>query len=220
MSTSTVTSARVAPSPAPVARSQAKLIFFALFLAATAFVTFMKNRDAFVTGSPMALHYAPAKWFLAVHAVFGGLALVLGVFQFSNRLRARYMALHRGLGYIYVAGVLVSAPLAVPVVMKIGTPSLVAATAMQSFGWTLTTLIGLYCVKLGNITQHRRWMIRSYPFAMVFTVTRLIIPIPPVMAAGDKGIEIVVWSTVALAAFLPTVFLEWRAISPRWKVAA
>jgi uncharacterized membrane protein len=195
---------------APAARSPGKLIFFVLFLAATAFVTYMKNRDAFDGKSPMALHYAPAKWFLAAHAAFGMIAIVLGVFQFSNRLRARYLAQHRLLGYVYVVCVMISAPLALPVVLKIGTPSLVAATGMQSFGWMVTTAIGLYCIRNGNLAQHRRWMIRSYPFAMVFTVTRLIIPIPPIMAMGDTGIEIVVWSTVAMAAFFPSIPLEWR----------
>jgi uncharacterized membrane protein len=199
----------------PVARSPGKLIFFALFLGATAFVTYMKNAQAFDGKSPMALHYAPAKWFLATHAVFGMLAIVLGVFQFSNRLRARYLAQHRLLGYIYVVGVFISAPMAIPVAVKIDSPSLVAATCMQSFGWIVTTALGLYCIKLGNVTQHRRWMIRSYPFAMVFTVARLIIPIPAVMQAGDTGIQIVVWATVAMAAFLPTIFLDWRAMAPR-----
>lgn len=210
MSTS-VSSATVAP--APVARSQGKLIFFALFLAATAFVTYMKNRDAFDGRSPMALHYAPAKWFLAAHAAFGMLAIILGVFQFSNRLRARYLQQHRLLGYVYVVSAFVSALMAVPVAMKIDSLSLVAATCTQSFGWIVTTAIGLYCIRNGNLAQHRRWMIRSYPFAMVFTVARLIIPIPPVMKLGDPGIEMVVWSTVAMAAFLPSILLEWRAIS-------
>jgi hypothetical protein len=89
---------------------------------------------------------------------------------------------------------------------------------MQSFGWIVTTALGLYCIKLGNVTQHRRWMIRSYPFAMVFTVARLIIPIPAVLQAGDTGIQIAVWTTVALAAFLPTIFLDWRAMAPRRSV--
>ena len=200
-------------APAPIARSQGKLIFYALFLAATAFVTYMKNRDAFDGASPMALHYAPAKWFLAAHAAFGMVAIILGVFQFSNRLRARYLPQHRMLGYVYVVCVFISAPLAVPVAMKIGSLSLVAATCTQSFGWIVTTAIGLYCIRNGNLTQHRRWMIRSYPFAMVFTVARLIIPIPAVMKLGDPGIEMVVWSTVAMAAFLPSILLEWRAIS-------
>ena len=78
----------------------------------------------------------------------------------------------------------------------------------------LTTAIALYCVRHGNITQHRRWMIRSYPFAMVFTVSRMIIPIPPVFRLGVAGIETVVWTTIALAAILPNIFLDWRAIAP------
>jgi hypothetical protein len=84
----------------------------------------------------------------------------------------------------------------------------------------VTTAIALYCVRSGNIAQHRRWMIRSYPFAMVFTVARLIIPIPPVLRLGFTGIEMVVWTTIALAAFLPNVFLDWRAIFPRTVVKA
>ena len=78
-----------------------------------------------------------------------------------------------------------------------------------------TTAIALYCIRRGNIVQHRRWMMRSYPFAMVFTVARLIIPIPPLFKLGLPGIEMVVWSTIALAAFLPNVFLDWRAIVAR-----
>jgi hypothetical protein len=58
-------------------------------------------------------------------------------------------------------------------------------------------------------------MIRSYPFAMVFTVSRMIIPIPPVFRLGAAGIETVVWTVIALAAILPNVFLDWRAIAAR-----
>jgi uncharacterized membrane protein len=163
----------------------------------------------------MAKHYAPAQTYLVLHAGFASLALLLGVFQFSNRLRARYVTMHRTFGYIYVAGVFIGGPLAIPVAMRIDSLPLVAASAFQTLGWIVTTAIGLYCIRHGNVTQHRRWMIRSYPFAMVFTVARLIIPIPPVFRLGDAGIEIVVWSTVALAAFLPTIFLDWRSIFPR-----
>jgi hypothetical protein len=47
------------------------------------------------------------------------------------------------------------------------------------------------------------------------TPTPVITPIPPIFALGDTGIEIVVWSTIALAAFLPTVLLDWRTIVTR-----
>ncbi len=210
-----MTAASEAPAVAPRPRSQAKLIFFVLFLVATAFVTFMKNKDAFVPTSPMAQHYAPGMFWLIPHAIFAGLALLMGVFQFSNRLRARFLGVHRKLGYAYVLCVFVGAPLAIPLAVKTGTPVLTAASVLQTLGWTTCTAIALYCIKSGNIQQHRRWMIRGYPFAMIFTVARLIIPLPPVQAMGVTGVEIVVWVTVALAAFLPSLFLDWGAIAPR-----
>jgi uncharacterized membrane protein len=175
----------------------------------------MKNQGFFDPASPTAQHYESALGFLMIHGFFGAIALLLGVFQLSNRLRARYLGVHRALGHVYVVSVFIAAPLAVAVAMKIDSPSLVAASAAQSMGWITTTAIALYCVRNGNIVQHRRWMIRSYFFAMVFTVARVIIPIPPIFALGDTGIEIVVWSTIALAAFLPTVLLDWRTIVTR-----
>jgi hypothetical protein len=148
------------------------------------------------------------------HAFFGVLAMVLGVFQFSNRLRARYLKVHRTLGYVYVTSVFIAGPLAIPMTMR-SSPSLVAASSVQAFGWMLTTAIALYCVRQGNVTQHWRWMIRGYPFAMVFTVTRLIIPIPPILRLGAVGVETFVWTVIAMAAILPNVLLDWQAIAPR-----
>ncbi|HEY5900430.1 MAG TPA: DUF2306 domain-containing protein [Burkholderiales bacterium] len=196
-------------------RSRAKLVFFVAFGLLTVFVMYMKNRGFFDPSSEMAKHYAPGLGFLYVHGFFGILALALGVFQLSNRLRARYLKVHRALGYVYVASVFVAAPFAIPLAMKINSLSLVAASVVQSFGWMATTAIALYCVRNGNIVQHRRWMIRSYFFAMVFTAARLVVPIPPIMALGVTGIEMVVWSAIALAAFVPTVLLDWRAIVTR-----
>jgi uncharacterized membrane protein len=196
-------------------RSQAKLVSFIVFALVTVFVTFMKNRAILDASSEVARHFAPARLFLAGHAFFAGIAMLLGAFQFSNRLRARYLKLHKALGYVYVISVFVGAPLAIPLSAKIDTPSLTAASCVQAFGWMLCTGIALYCVRSGNIAQHRRWMLRGYPFAMVFTVARLLIPIPPILRSGFVGIEIVVWSAIALAAFLPSVLLEWRSIFPR-----
>ena len=201
--------------PPPRFKSNAKLVFFAAFVAVTIFVTFMKNREVFDPTSEMAQHYAPALRFLLVHGLFGGLALAIGLFQLSNRLRARYLGVHRILGYVYAGCVLIAAPIAVIVAARIDSLSLVAASVVQAFGWMTATAIALYCVRNGNIVQHRRWMIRGYFFAAVFTVARLVIPIPPILALGDTGIEMVVWSTIALAAFLPNVLLDWRAIVTR-----
>jgi uncharacterized membrane protein len=193
-------------------RSQSKLVFFLIFGLLTVFVTYMKNARVFDPTSHIAQHFAPIKWYLLPHAFFGVLAMLLGVFQFSNRLRARYLQTHRTLGYMYVFSVFIAAPLTIPMTMRAG-PSLVAAASVQSFGWMLTTAIALYCVRRGNIVQHRRWMIRSYPFAMVFTITRAIIPIPPIHRLGAAGADAVIWTVIAMAAILPNILLDWRAIA-------
>lgn len=204
-----------AAAAAPRSRSQKKLWAFLAFFVATAFVTFMKNRQILQPTSEIAKHFSPAMAFLVPHAIFAGLALVMGAFQFSNRLRARYLGVHRVMGYVYVVSVMIGAPVAIPLAMKVATPSLVAASVAQAFGWMVCTGIALYCIRTGNVQQHRRWMIRGYPFAMIFTVARMIIPLPPVLRSGFLGIEIVVWSTIVLAALLPSIFLEWSSIRPR-----
>jgi uncharacterized membrane protein len=200
---------------APRKGSTAKLAFFIVFALLTVFVLVAKNARFFDPTSDIAQHFAPARGYLIVHGLTGMLALFLGALQISNRLRAKYLKVHRKLGYIYVACVFISAPFSIPVAVKTGTASLVAATAVQSLGWVLCTALALYCVRQGNIEQHRRWMLRSYPFAMIFTVARLIIPIPPVMKMGIAGIELVVWTTIALAAFLPSLLLDWPAKAAR-----
>jgi uncharacterized membrane protein len=190
-------------------------LFFAAFFAVTVFVTYMKNAEILRPTSDIAKHFSPGMMFLIPHAIFASIALVMGAFQFSDRLRARYLKVHRAMGYVYVACVLVGAPLAILVAARVATPSLVAASAVQTFGWIACTLTALYCIRTRNVQQHRRWMIRGYAFAAVFTVTRVIIPIPPVLRMGVTGIEIVVWSTIAMAAFLPSLLLEWTAIRQR-----
>jgi len=199
-------------SIAAPSRSRRKFIFFVVFFAATIFVTYMKNARIFDPASPIAQHFAPVKWYLVAHGVFGILAMVLGAFQFSNRLRARYLPVHKTLGYIYVVSVFISAPMSIPMAMKIHTPSLVAASAAQSLGWMGTTAVALYCILHGNIAQHRRWMILSYPYAMVFTVARLIVPIPGILSRGEPAIEVVVWSTIFVAAFLPPLLVDRKTI--------
>src|SRR5512141_853653 len=139
----------MATAVAPVrrTRSQKKLVFFVVFGALTVFVTYMKNAQIFDPNSEIARHFAPVTWYLIPHAFFGALAMVLGALQCSHRLRAKYLKVHRTMGYIYVVGTFISAPFAIPMAMKIHTLSLVGASAVQSLGWMLTTGIALYCVR-------------------------------------------------------------------------
>lgn len=140
----------------------------------------------------------------------------LAAFQFSNRLRARYLWMHRFLGYAYVTSVFISAPFAVVVAFKIPKPSsVIAANCMQALGWVVCTAIALYCVRTGNIALHRRWMIRSYPFAMVFTAGRAVAMFFPAILLNPSAGEAVFWIAIVLAALLPSIFLDWPAMHRR-----
>lgn len=197
-------------------RSQWKAAFFLVFFAMTIFATYEKNSRIFDPASPIAQHYAPAIWFLPVHALFGILAMAVPAFQFSNRLRARYLRVHRVLGYVYVTSVFIAAPFAVLVSVKISrTFTAGAANCMLSFCWFATTAIALYSVRKGNVIQHRLWMIRSYAFAMVFTVTRTVQAFVPFTRGGHPGSEALLWSCTLLAAFLPNLFFEWPVVFSR-----
>src|SRR5437868_5891354 len=146
----------------PQPRSQKKLVFFLVFFAVTAFVTYMKNARVFDPSSEIAQHFRPAVAFLIPHAIFASVALIMGAFQFSNRLRARYLRLHRVMGYVYVTCVVLGAPLAIPLAARVGTPSLIGASVAQATGWLVCTLIALYCMRRSNIQQHERWMLSGY----------------------------------------------------------
>jgi uncharacterized membrane protein len=192
--------------------SRAKVAWAIAFVLMTIFVVNGKNQGFFDPKSPIAQHFAPAMAILIPHAIFAGIALILGIFQFSNRLRAKYLKVHRTLGYIYVVCAVIGGPTGILVSIKIGPPDLVMAAITQTVGWLTTLGIALYFVRAGNIAEHRRWMIRSYPFAAVFSVARLFVPIGMKLAGDHAGLVQAVWFSIAMAAFLPNIYLEWPKI--------
>jgi uncharacterized membrane protein len=163
--------------------------------------------------------YAAIPWLMFAHGIPGALALLLGVFQFSSRLRQRHLQLHRVLGRVYVGCVAISAPVAIVVSISLPIMTLTMASIIQALGWLVTTATGLYCVRTGRIQQHREWMMRSYPFAMVFIVVRAINSIPAIARMGEPAIASVVWSVIATACFLPSFVIAWQALAASRRAA-
>jgi len=186
------------------------LVVFGLM---TLFVLLTRERTLLDAHSFLRQRYAAIPWLMLAHGIPGALALVLGVFQFSSRLRRKYLQLHRVMGRIYVGSVAISAPVAIAVAIALPIPTLAMASLTQAFGWLATTATGLYCVRTGRIQQHREWMMRSYPFAMVFVVVRAIMAIPAIARMGVLGVETVVWSVIATACFLPSFVIAWQALA-------
>jgi uncharacterized membrane protein len=184
----------------------------------TLFVLATRERTLLDSHSFLRERYAAIPWLILAHAIPGALALALGVFQFSSRLRRRYLQLHRVLGRIYVGCVAISAPVAIAVAISLPTITLGMASVIQSVGWLATTATGLYCIRTGRIQQHREWMMRSYPFAMVFIVVRAINSIPAIERMGILGLASVVWSVIATACFLPSFVIAWQTLAASRRV--
>jgi uncharacterized membrane protein len=192
---------------------QAKHALWVLFILMALFVLLTRERSLLDPASFLRLRYAPVPFLMLAHGIPAALALVLGVFQFSSRLRQRHLQVHRVMGRIYVASVAIGAPAAVVVALKLPIPSLFMASLVQAGGWIITTATALYCVRTGKIQQHKEWMMRGYPFAMAFVVNRAILAIPAVQAMGVFGLVTVVWSTNAVACFLPSYLIAWQALA-------
>ncbi len=198
-----------------------KYVLFAL-LAFTVLVTILtRDLSLLDPASPLRQRYARVPLLILLHGVPGALALFLGVFQFSTRLRSRYLDVHRWMGRIYVGATFIAAPVSIPVAIFLGDGSLIWASIVQAVGWLFCTGVALYCVRHGNIRQHRLWMMRGYPFAAVFAINRALLAIPAIQRAGQVGLDSVVWSVIMLAGFVPSVVIAWQeTFAPKPRVAA
>lgn len=192
---------------------QTKYVVLLVFVAMMVIVWITRDRLLLQPDSFLRQRYSPIAPLMFLHGIPGVIALFLGIFQFSNRLRARFLQVHRVMGRVYVGCVAIAAPAAVIVSIKLPVPTLAAASTIQALGWILTTGTALYCVRTGRISQHREWMMRSYPFAAVFVFVRAITVIPAVARAGAMGLVGTVWASIAVACFLPSFMIAWQHLA-------
>ena len=192
---------------------KAKHAWLLLFAAMIVFVFFNRDTALFDENSPLRRRYAVVPWWMLVHGIAGAVALFLAPFQFSQRLRRRYLKLHRIMGRVYVACVAVAAPASIPIAVILGPTILIPAATLQALGWIATTATALYCIRTGRVEQHREWMLRSYPFAMVFIVVRVLVAVPAIDRMGELGLALVVWPTIAVAGILPSFLLAWKHLA-------
>jgi uncharacterized membrane protein len=192
---------------------QPRHVILGSLLAMMVVVWFTRDHLLLVPNSHLRQHLAQASSLAMLHGIPSAAALFLGVLQFSSRIRARHLKWHKMMGRIYVGGVFIGAPAAVALATALPTPTLTPAAYIQAGGWVLTTATALYCVRTGRIQQHREWMIRSYPFAMVFVVDRAMFAIPAIARMGVVGVETVVWGCIAVAGLLPSFLIEWEKLA-------
>jgi uncharacterized membrane protein len=111
---------------------------------------------------------------LTMHAIAGSIALLLGPWQLLPYLRTAHPRVHRWLGRIYVADVLVAWLLALLLMPTVAT-GFPAASAFFLAGllWIGCAALGVVAIRRGDVRAHRRWMLRSYAMAFAAVTIRL-----------------------------------------------
>ncbi|NKC00779.1 MAG: DUF2306 domain-containing protein [Pseudomonadales bacterium] len=142
-----------------------------------------------------------------LHVLGGGTVLLIGGFQFSQRLRTRYTALHRNLGRIYLILVALG-----------GTGSLFLAPAadgglVAKIGFFMLGVLWLFsgwqayaAIRRRDIQTHREWMMRSFAMTFAAVTLRVYLGVFAVLEVPfDEAYPVVAWLS-----WVPNLILvEW-----------
>jgi uncharacterized membrane protein len=111
---------------------------------------------------------------LVLHLAGGFLALTAGLVQIWLGLTGRTSTLHRSLGRVYVAGVLIGC---IGGFYMAATINDVLPYRIGLFGldlaWLVTTGMAVFAIRQRKFQQHREWMLRSYIVTFAFVTYRL-----------------------------------------------
>jgi uncharacterized membrane protein len=146
------------------------ILFFCLAIAAYASQYFFHV--------PNDAHFRRYIFPLRLHIAGGMGALLAGPWQFSNRLRARALDLHRWLGRIYLLSVAIGsmAGWAMATVSKEGMPTHIGFGVLALL-WFLTGIAAYHAIRSGNIEAHRQWMVRNFALTLAAVTLRIELPI-------------------------------------------
>jgi uncharacterized membrane protein len=111
-----------------------------------------------------------------VHVLFGALFMLFAPLQFSSRLRARNIGLHRWSGRILLPLGIVSVVVSLYFGILIPYGGLGEAIGIGLFGslFIFSAVRAYVAVRRREIAQHREWMIRTFAIALAISTVRLL----------------------------------------------
>jgi uncharacterized membrane protein len=109
-----------------------------------------------------------------LHISFAGVALVVGPFQFAERLRTRIPRVHRIMGRIYLVSVAIGGTAAL-VMAPFNTAGFVGFFGFGSLAvlWLFTGWKAYRSIRAGDVRSHQAWMIRNFSLTYAAVTLRL-----------------------------------------------
>ena len=155
-------------------------IFFAIAIGFYPLAYFLGDMRMGLLASKSAQLLSNQLWYFGfyTHISFGGIALLSGCTQFLPKLRQKRLSLHRTLGKVYIASVLLSgsAGFGIGFAASAG-PIAQAGFITLAVAWLFTTIKAYLSIKRKNVTEHREWMTRSYALCFGAVTLRLWLPL-------------------------------------------
>jgi len=193
-----------------------KYVVFSVITLMSLYVMYHNERFLIDSSHPAWQHYAPFKWWLLPHGIFGAIVLLFAPLQFSERLRQRFTKTHRVMGRLYVAGALLLAPLGAYIQYyqeRMGAPRSFTILGIVDASMLMgaTALAFLFAFKR-KIALHRQWATRSYAIALVFIGARFVMGVTGWEALGVEIVQAVIWSCLALSVVFADISIHWKEI--------
>ncbi|MGE0268736.1 MAG: DUF2306 domain-containing protein [Candidatus Omnitrophota bacterium] len=144
-----------------------------------------------------------------VHIITGVITFFVGPWQFIPWIRRHALNFHRLMGKTYILCVCVSAPTGLIISFKTDLALAAAGTALQSALWFVFTGLAYQRIRAKKITEHQRWMIRSYALVLAAPALRLFIIFLETCTRADYKMNFDFWYPLFVwLSFLPLAAVE------------
>ena len=167
-----------APLTPATPRSESRLVTALWWFMLLNCVGIVVYATRFFLWRPEDVHFSRYILPLRLHIAGGMGALLAGPWQFSEKLRARAINLHRWLGRFYLleVGLGSIAGFAMATVSEEGLPTHLGFGVLAVL-WFFTGLQACRMVRSGNIEAHRHWMIRNFALTLAAVTLRNWLPL-------------------------------------------
>ncbi|MEV4225311.1 DUF2306 domain-containing protein [Nonomuraea sp. NPDC049725] len=164
----------------------------------------------------VALHYLS----LTMHAVPGGLALIIGPLQFVPQLRARKPKLHRILGRTYLLSIAAASLTALfAAAFTLGGLAVQVAFYILVAAWLYSAFMAYRCIRRGQVQLHRIWLIRNYALTFAAVTLRIYLLLglalkSPLSLDFDQIYTAAVWASILGNVLVAEYVIVQRTLTP------
>src|SRR5215467_6686336 len=159
--------------------------------------------------------YWPRRGWLLTHIAGGLIALLIGPVQLWLGLHNVKMEVHRKLGLLYIAGMVIGSIGAIGLAFQTdGGMIFGSGLFFLAVAWIATTSLAFVAIKKNLVDQHKEWTIRSYVVTFAFVTFRA-----GQVALTGRGVDlqiaigIMAWACWAIPLLLTEVVLQGRKIA-------